>query len=226
MSCGCVHACLRTKVVSLPLCCATLSANAQAPTLPAYVLSRSTAEACIIHHKQQQQQQQQMASLQGCTVLLRSSVQQAGAVAHLCGSDTSSSASPSASAFMCPKHPHIHLPQPPNSQCKARLLSSSLLVQDSSDSESEQEEGERFQAYQPSKLQIGCAHPDPVVETASLAGVEPPAITYQLHLDDVVAEVCPLAPVLGTWSSLETVQRWAAAACTSSSLCSLVWQGA
>ena len=64
-----------------------------------------------------------------------------------------------------------------------------MWAQDSSDSESEQVEGERFQAYQPSKLQIGCAHPDPVVETASLAGVEPPAITYQLHLDDVVAQV-------------------------------------
>lgn len=38
----------------------------------------------------------------------------------------------------------------------------------------------------PSKLHIGAAHPDPVVETASLAAVEPPDITYQLHLEDLI----------------------------------------
>lgn len=43
-----------------------------------------------------------------------------------------------------------------------------------------------LQEYSPSKLEIGAAHPDPVVETASLAAVEPPDITYQLHLDDLV----------------------------------------
>ena len=43
-----------------------------------------------------------------------------------------------------------------------------------------------LQEYTPSKLKIGAAHPDPVVETASLAAVEPPDITYQLHLDDLI----------------------------------------
>lgn len=42
------------------------------------------------------------------------------------------------------------------------------------------------QDYVPSKLHVGAAHPDPVVETASLAAVEPPDITYQLHLDDLI----------------------------------------
>lgn len=43
------------------------------------------------------------------------------------------------------------------------------------------------QEYRPAKLDFGMPHPDPVVETASLASVEPPDITYQLHLDDLVA---------------------------------------
>jgi hypothetical protein len=37
------------------------------------------------------------------------------------------------------------------------------------------------QDYKPSKLKIGGPHPDPVVETASLAAVEPPDITYKLQ---------------------------------------------
>lgn len=43
-----------------------------------------------------------------------------------------------------------------------------------------------MQDYVPSKLHVGAPHPDPVVETASLAAVEPPDITYQLHLDDLI----------------------------------------
>ena len=43
-----------------------------------------------------------------------------------------------------------------------------------------------MQDYVPSKLHVGCAHPDPVVETASLAAVEPPDINYQMHLDDLI----------------------------------------
>lgn len=37
-----------------------------------------------------------------------------------------------------------------------------------------------LQAYAPAKLPFGQPHPDSVVETASLAAVEPPDITYQL----------------------------------------------
>ena len=46
----------------------------------------------------------------------------------------------------------------------------------------------RVQEYRPSKLQLGKAHPDQVVETASLAAVEPPDISYQLHLDDLIEQ--------------------------------------
>lgn len=38
------------------------------------------------------------------------------------------------------------------------------------------------QAYAPAKLPFGQPHPDSVVETASLAAVEPPDITYQLKV--------------------------------------------
>ena len=44
------------------------------------------------------------------------------------------------------------------------------------------EEGVTFTDYRPAKLPYGAPHPDPVVETASLAAVEPPDVTYQLHL--------------------------------------------
>ncbi|KAK9794625.1 hypothetical protein WJX73_001066 [Symbiochloris irregularis] len=49
-----------------------------------------------------------------------------------------------------------------------------------------QEPGETFSDYHPSKLSLGIQHPDPVVETASLAAVEPPDVHYQLHIDDVI----------------------------------------
>lgn len=44
-------------------------------------------------------------------------------------------------------------------------------------------EGITFTDYRPAKLPFGKPHPDPVVETASLAAVEPPDVTYELHLD-------------------------------------------
>jgi P-loop containing NTP hydrolase pore-1 len=41
------------------------------------------------------------------------------------------------------------------------------------------------QEYRPAKLSFGCQHPDPVVETASLAAVEPPDITYELGIREL-----------------------------------------
>lgn len=40
-----------------------------------------------------------------------------------------------------------------------------------------------FTQYVPARLRIGKPHPDPAVETTSLAAVLPPAATYQLNLD-------------------------------------------
>merc|ERR1719210_379360 len=48
---------------------------------------------------------------------------------------------------------------------------------------------ETYSNYKPTKLQIGRQHPDPVVETASLASVEPPDVWYELSLpEDVINE--------------------------------------
>lgn len=50
--------------------------------------------------------------------------------------------------------------------------------------------------YSPAKLPFGVQHPDPVVETASLAAVEPPDVTYELHLDVSMPSFCLLADML------------------------------
>lgn len=50
----------------------------------------------------------------------------------------------------------------------------------------EHEPGEVFADYRPAKLQAGEPHPDPVVETASLAAVEPPDVTHDLAIQDLV----------------------------------------
>ena len=54
--------------------------------------------------------------------------------------------------------------------------------------EEEHEAGEIFADYRPIKLPFGRPHPDAAVETASLAAVEPPDITYKLHIQDLVDE--------------------------------------
>ena len=43
---------------------------------------------------------------------------------------------------------------------------------------------ETYADYMPSKVTIGLKHPDPVVETASLASVVPPDVCYELSLPD------------------------------------------
>merc|ERR1719458_81188 len=46
---------------------------------------------------------------------------------------------------------------------------------------------ETYSNYKPVKLQVGKPHPDSVVETASLASVEPPDIWYELSLpEDII----------------------------------------
>ncbi len=50
------------------------------------------------------------------------------------------------------------------------------------------QEGLTFTDYKPAKLSFGKQHPDAVVETASLAAVEPPDVTYELHLDDQIED--------------------------------------
>ncbi|GFR48197.1 hypothetical protein Agub_g10014, partial [Astrephomene gubernaculifera] len=44
-----------------------------------------------------------------------------------------------------------------------------------------------YEQYKPAKVEEGLPHPDPIVETASLASVKPPDISYQHHLQANVA---------------------------------------
>lgn len=57
----------------------------------------------------------------------------------------------------------------------------------------EYHEADTYSDYTPSKLTIGQPHPDPVVETSSLATVEPPDITYALKLPNNVIDNCLLS---------------------------------
>ncbi|CAD7698075.1 unnamed protein product [Ostreobium quekettii] len=59
--------------------------------------------------------------------------------------------------------------------------------------EEEEEDGEgqagdTFQEYTPSKCKVGVPHPDPVVESSSLAAAEPPDITHKLRMQDAVSK--------------------------------------
>lgn len=62
------------------------------------------------------------------------------------------------------------------------------ILEDNEDNEQEHEledgeSGETFAPYKPKKLGLGCDHPDPVVETTSLASVDPPDVSYELHIE-------------------------------------------
>lgn len=46
----------------------------------------------------------------------------------------------------------------------------------------DEENSELYSNYRPARLVDGRPHPDPIVETASLAGVSPPKPKYQHHL--------------------------------------------
>jgi hypothetical protein len=60
--------------------------------------------------------------------------------------------------------------------------------EDAEDENVEEEENmgvaETYADYMPAKVKLGRKHPDPVVETASLASVAPPDVTYKLNLPD------------------------------------------
>ncbi len=61
-----------------------------------------------------------------------------------------------------------------------------------------------MQEYKPAKLDYGAPHPDAVVETASLAAVEPPDISYRLKvtgacLPGTCARLRPPCTCLRTW---------------------------
>jgi hypothetical protein len=86
------------------------------------------------------------------------------------------------------------------------LLVGMLVHQDAQGEDDDDDPGmaneanvETFAPYKPKKLGFGCDHPDPVVETTSLASVDPPDVTYQLHLDVSPRHSSPTTRNLGTF---------------------------
>ena len=69
-----------------------------------------------------------------------------------------------------------------------RLNASSLPNSEDNDEETVDEENmgvaETYADYMPTKLKLGRKHPDPVVETASLASVSPPDVLYRICLPE------------------------------------------
>ena len=47
---------------------------------------------------------------------------------------------------------------------------------------------ELYAVYQPRKMKDRLPHPDPIVETTTLARTDPPDATYRHHLHDAVAQ--------------------------------------
>ena len=74
--------------------------------------------------------------------------------------------------------------------------------EDEAAAEDEEDMGviETYSNYWPSKLKIGKPHPDPVVETASLASVEPPDVWYDLSLPEETVNQAKLSAL-----QLETI---------------------
>nr|XP_043068518.1 uncharacterized protein LOC108125263 [Drosophila bipectinata] len=90
--------------------------------------------------------------------------------------------------------PYLTLPMTmagcPNIRGRGRDLVNRVILaneQAVEDEEVDYEEigvADTFAEYWPSKLKVGVAHPDPVVETATLSSVEFPDITYKLSLPE------------------------------------------
>jgi len=87
-----------------------------------------------------------------------------------------------AHAFEPPKRPQPP-PPPPSEDEMAKQDQDADANQDE-----EYREVETYSDYMPAKLTYGLPHPDPVVETSSLATVEPPDIHYKLKLPPKVID--------------------------------------
>ncbi|XP_033106947.1 protein strawberry notch-like isoform X2 [Anneissia japonica] len=63
------------------------------------------------------------------------------------------------------------------------------VVDQEDEEEAEMSQADTFSNYKPSKSEVGLKHPDLVVETSSLASVQPPDVTYELALpEEVISE--------------------------------------
>jgi hypothetical protein len=75
-------------------------------------------------------------------------------------------------------------PTPSSVAATSAIAQARQVVQENQDEEFEDviEEVNSFEDYRPLKLKIGKSHPDPLVQSSSLAAVEPPDITYEINL--------------------------------------------
>ncbi|KAK9815574.1 hypothetical protein WJX72_006088 [[Myrmecia] bisecta] len=83
----------------------------------------------------------------------------------------------------------VTYPAPATAVVDAELVPEDLddIVGDAADNDSVEQEGDLYETYRPAKLEEGQPHPDPIVETASLASMQLPKVTYQHHLQDCAA---------------------------------------
>ncbi|KAL3856506.1 hypothetical protein ACJMK2_011256 [Sinanodonta woodiana] len=77
-----------------------------------------------------------------------------------------------------------------NQDMRLKNINQSMpMVEEEIDEEAEElGQAETYAEYMPKKLKIGQKHPDPVVESSSLASVEPPDIWYKLSLPESVID--------------------------------------
>ncbi|XP_022110300.1 protein strawberry notch homolog 1-like isoform X2 [Acanthaster planci] len=79
-----------------------------------------------------------------------------------------------------------------NDDIKLKHVTVKVQKQDEEDIDEDEEENmghaETYANYRPSKLKIGLPHPDPVVETSSMASVQPPNIFYRLSIPEEVID--------------------------------------
>lgn len=89
-------------------------------------------------------------------------------------------------AYMDNVQPQMPPPPPPRLPTEDEMAKQDQEADIGQDDE--YREVETYADYFPAKLKLGNKHPDPVVETSSLATVEPPDITYKLKLPSRVID--------------------------------------
>ncbi|OQV20491.1 Protein strawberry notch-like protein 1 [Hypsibius exemplaris] len=84
--------------------------------------------------------------------------------------------------------PVVHLPNQPKLPSQQQPQEPEMDPAFEEDDDGGMVHGETYDQYKPSKLALGVPHPDPIVETLSLASVNPPDITYQLALPEHIGD--------------------------------------
>ncbi|KXZ54936.1 hypothetical protein GPECTOR_3g106 [Gonium pectorale] len=128
--------------------------------------------------------------------LAKATVQARMAAGHFGGNAAANPAGPHAVPARNPAinaaYPGMHVPRPapaPPRRHHEEELQAREAEEANDAAEAEDEQGgheDIYEQYRPVKVKDGSDHPDPIVETASLASVTPPDITYEHHLQEDV----------------------------------------